>query len=68
MYWNVFSRNSIDNAGLDLKATTHYGVKYNNAFWNSTQMVFGDGDGVYFNRFTIAVPQRYRAIKTASGN
>jgi Zn-dependent metalloprotease len=33
----------------------HYGDRYNNAFWNSRQMVFGDGDGQLFNRFTIAV-------------
>lgn len=55
LYWNAYQRNSIDNAGLDLKATVHFGVKYDNAFWNGAQMVFGDGDGVYFNRFTIAV-------------
>jgi hypothetical protein len=53
LYWNVYSRNSIDNAGLDLRASVHYGVKYDNAFWDGTRMVFGDGDGVYFNRFTI---------------
>ena len=23
----------------------HYGVDYDNAFWDGTQMVFGDGDG-----------------------
>ena len=27
-------------------------VDYDNAFWDGTQMVFGDGDGAYFNRFT----------------
>ena len=36
-------------------ATVHFGRDYDNAFWNGEQMVFGDGDGVYFNRFTIAV-------------
>jgi Zn-dependent metalloprotease len=30
----------------------HYGRKYDNAFWNGQQMVFGDGDGELFNRFT----------------
>ena len=33
----------------------HYGSRYNNAFWNGQQMVFGDGDGQLFNRFTIAL-------------
>jgi Zn-dependent metalloprotease len=33
----------------------HYGLDYDNAFWDGTQMVFGDGDGDLFNRFTIAI-------------
>jgi Zn-dependent metalloprotease len=55
LYWNVFQRNSIDDAGMDMIGTVHYGNLYNNAFWNSSQMVFGDGDGTLFNRFTIAI-------------
>ncbi|MFY9609691.1 MAG: M4 family metallopeptidase, partial [Blastocatellia bacterium] len=51
----VFGRNSIDDDGMPLDATVHFGNDYNNAFWNSVQMVFGDGDGVIFNRFTIAL-------------
>lgn len=51
----VFGRNSIDDAGLRLDATVHFGQDYNNAFWNSVQMVFGDGDGQIFNRFTVAL-------------
>jgi len=51
----VLDRNSIDDAGMPLDATVHFGQDYNNAFWNSVQMVFGDGDGQIFNRFTIAV-------------
>jgi Zn-dependent metalloprotease len=55
LFWTAFQRNSIDNAGMNLLGTVHYGQKYNNAFWNGQQMVFGDGDGQYFNRFTIAI-------------
>lgn len=51
----VFGRNSIDDSGMPLNATVHFGSDYNNAFWNSVQMVFGDGDGESFNRFTIAL-------------
>lgn len=54
-YWNIFHRHSIDDAGLALNGTIHYGKSYDNAFWNSTQMVFGDGDTQLFNRFTISV-------------
>lgn len=52
LFWEVFSRDSIDGNGMDLIGTVHYGSKYNNAFWNGAQMVFGDGDGVIFNSFT----------------
>lgn len=51
----VYDRNSIDDSGMALDATVHFGNDYNNAFWNSVQMVFGDGDGQLFNRFTIAL-------------
>lgn len=52
---DIFQRNSIDDAGMNLMGSVHYGQKYNNAFWNGHQMVFGDGDGVYFNRFTVSL-------------
>jgi hypothetical protein len=35
--------------------SVHYGVRYDNAFWNGTQLVFGDGDGQIFDRFTKPV-------------
>jgi len=54
-YLTTYHRNSIDNAGLALVASVHYGQKYDNAFWNGQQMVFGDGDGVLFTGFTGAV-------------
>ncbi|GAB1579351.1 M4 family metallopeptidase [Bordetella petrii] len=55
LFWQAYRRHSIDNAGLPLVGTVHYGEDYDNAFWNGTQMVFGDGDGEIFNRFTLAV-------------
>ncbi|MCD0502400.1 M4 family metallopeptidase [Bordetella petrii] len=55
LFWQVYRRHSIDNAGMLLVGTVHYGDEYDNAFWNGAQMVFGDGDGEVFNRFTIAV-------------
>ena len=54
-YWDIYERNSIDDSGLPLNATVHFGRKYDNAFWNGQQMVFGDGDGQLFNRFTISL-------------
>ncbi|MHA1275854.1 MAG: M4 family metallopeptidase [Candidatus Helarchaeota archaeon] len=52
-YKEKYERNSIDNYGLKLIGTVHFGEKYNNAFWNGSQMTFGDGDGELFQRFTI---------------
>ena len=40
---------------MPLIATVHYDQKFDNAFWDGRQMVFGDGDGVVFNRFTISL-------------
>ncbi|WP_085315316.1 M4 family metallopeptidase [Derxia lacustris] len=54
-FWEVFQRNSIDDEGLPLLATVHYGKKYPNAFWDGAQMVFGDGDGKLFNSFTASL-------------
>ncbi len=54
-YYDVYQRNSIDNAGLTLEATVHYDQKYDNAFWNGQEMIFGDGDGVLFNGFTSSI-------------
>lgn len=51
----AYGRSSIDDEGLPLLATVHYGQDYDNAFWDGTQMVFGDGDGELFRRFTVAV-------------
>ncbi|PEA54337.1 bacillolysin [Bacillus pseudomycoides] len=47
-YKKNFNRNSYNDAGAPLKSTVHYGKNYNNAFWNGSQMVYGDGDGYTF--------------------
>jgi len=39
-----WGRDSYDNLGARLSSTVHYSTNYCNAFWNGTQMVFGDGD------------------------
>jgi len=61
LYAAIYGRNSINNNGLNLISTVHYGKGYDNAFWNGAQMVYGDGDENLpesqrlFNRFTIAL-------------
>lgn len=51
-FFEVYARNSLDDAGTPLDAVVHFGDRYNNAFWDGTQMVFGDGDGKRFGRLT----------------
>ena len=51
-YLSAYHRNSIDDHNMPLTATVHFGVKYNNAFFNGQEMVFGDGDNVIFTGFT----------------
>jgi len=54
--WDVFAdhfgRSSVDGSGQAISVTVHYGQDYDNAFWDGTQLVFGDGDGEIFERFT----------------
>jgi vibriolysin len=47
-YKNVLNRDSYDNAGAQIISSVHYLSSYNNAFWNGSQMVYGDGDGTTF--------------------
>jgi Zn-dependent metalloprotease len=51
----VFRRSSIDGNGMRLDATVHYGERFGNALWNGRQMVYGDGDGRIFSRFTASL-------------
>ena len=59
-YNAIFSRDSLDDRGLPLTGTVHLAeadgrgrfVPLDNAFWDGTQMAYGDGDGVIFQRFT----------------
>ena len=55
LFSEAFNRDSLDGNGLPLLATVHYGQDYENAFFNGEQMVFGDGDGITFNRFTMSL-------------
>ncbi|RBH93187.1 peptidase M4 family protein [Xanthomonas oryzae pv. oryzae] len=54
-FQSVYGRNSIDAKGMPLIGSVHYERSDDNAFWKGEQMVFGDGDGEVFNRFTIAI-------------
>ncbi|HLP20214.1 MAG TPA: M4 family metallopeptidase, partial [Chitinophagales bacterium] len=42
-FMNNFGRNSVDDNGLILAAYVHFGVNYDNAFWDGGAMNYGDG-------------------------
>lgn len=39
------SRDSWNGSGGDVVSSVHYGNNHNDAFWNGSQLAFGDGDG-----------------------
>ncbi|MGO2037330.1 MAG: M4 family metallopeptidase [Brevibacterium sp.] len=55
LFSEVFERDSLDGNGMPLIASVHYGVDYDNAFFDGRLMVFGDGDAEVFTGFTGSV-------------
>jgi Zn-dependent metalloprotease len=51
----VLGRNSIDGRGMRIDSSVHFARRFNNAFWNGRQMVYGDGDQKLFVGFTQAL-------------
>jgi len=52
-YQEVFDRDSIDGEGLEMVSSVHYGQNFDNALWNGTQMIYGDGSGVLIAEGTL---------------
>ena len=48
-FLSTHGRQSIDDSNQNLLIAIHYDNNFNNAFWNGTYMVYGDGDGLVFN-------------------
>jgi len=44
-YLDVFNRASVDGKGMTLVSSVHFSHALDNAFWNGSQMVYGDGSG-----------------------
>jgi len=55
-FHDAFGRDSVDNKGLPLDASVHYGQNYGNAYWTGKdrRMVFGDGDGEQLGPLALA--------------
>jgi Zn-dependent metalloprotease len=47
-YRTALGRSGIDGSSGAIVSTVHYGTRFNNAFWNGRQMVYGDGDNVVY--------------------
>ncbi len=54
-YFGLYGRDSFDNAGAKLISSVHYSNSYVNAFWDGTQMVYGDGDNVNSRSLAISM-------------
>ena len=52
LYDIVFGRSSVDGKGMRLDSTVHYNHNFDNAFWDGSRMIYGDGDGILFIKFT----------------
>lgn len=52
LFRDELGRDSFDGRGATVIASVHYERDYANAFWDGRQLVFGDGDGRVFDRFT----------------
>lgn len=51
-YIDAFGRDSIDNRGMSINVYVNYGVAFDNAFWDSKNIVLGNGDGTIFTDFS----------------
>lgn len=50
---DVFMRNSIDDEGLSMQSSVHFGIDFDNAVWTGSQMVYGDGSNVVFKKGSL---------------
>jgi bacillolysin len=65
-YASTFGRDSYDGVGGELVSFVHYGVGYQNAFWDGFEMVYGDGfvvNDVTAHELTHAVTEHTAALE-----
>jgi bacillolysin len=65
-YASTFGRDSYDGAGAELISFVHYGIGYENAFWDGFEMVYGDGfavNDVTAHELTHAVTERTAGLE-----
>ena len=67
---NTHNRNSYNGNNASITSTVHHRSGYNNAFWNGSQMVYGDGDGSTFGplvELDIAAHELSHAVTEYTG-
>jgi len=52
-YKKVLGRNSVDGHDMELISSVHFGVDFDNAFWQGSQMVYGDGSGRFLAKGSL---------------
>lgn len=71
-YSVLFGRDSYNAAGAQMKSSVHYSTNYVNAYWNGTQMVYGDGDGVnasnLANSMDVTAHELTHAVTSSESN
>jgi len=71
-YKDLFNRDSYDGAGAKLVSSVHYGNKFMNAYWDGSQMVYGDGDGVNASNFAksmdVTAHELTHAVTSSTSN
>jgi Zn-dependent metalloprotease len=48
-FYSKHNHSSYDDNNSLINSRVHYDVDFNNAFWDGTQLTFGDGDGINLN-------------------
>lgn len=54
-YRNIHGRNSFDGQGATIRSTVNAGYNESNAYWNGSQMIYGDGEGFRYHPFSTAL-------------
>ncbi len=58
MFTQMGHPNSIDDAGFKLVSRVHYDSGYDNAFWDGTQMTYGDGAVSFYPLLLDYLPRK----------
>jgi thermolysin len=66
-YQASFGRLSYNNLDAPLISSVHFYVNYNNAFWNGSQMVYGDGD-LYAQAFDVVAHELTHGVTEYTSN